>query len=145
MARRGNRRPNVPQSERRLKMRILDWSAMLRDSFPDRCRRSFETQLDKARVVEGPLNDSAQRSQHKAVAPSQWRRKRPTFGVRAEVAGTEHDRNEMRDIVAVERATAGQADFDRFPRGLVKTRETRRQRCRIIGDDDVQTPQKIRE
>ena len=51
----------------------------------------------------------------------------------------------MRDTVAVERATARKADFDRFAGRFVKAREARRQRCRIVGDNNVKAPQKIRE
>jgi len=94
-----DRRPYVPQRERRRQVRVLDRPAVPRDAGPDRIGRGVERDRHEARMIERAGDDRGERSEVEPIAPRERRRQRAMFGRRVEVACAEHDRGEVAHLV----------------------------------------------
>src|SRR5215831_6086637 len=131
----GNARPNVPQEERFCHMRVLDWSPVARDPTKNCFALAKEMQCDETRMAEQALNGRNKWSQREAVARRERRRGHPIFGARAVITRAEYERDEPPGIS--HRHPRRKPDLDRLTACHVHAAETRRQSCRIVGNDQV--------
>jgi len=80
-------------------MRVLDGTTMPGDACPDGIRRALERNHDETRMREHGCHDGAKRPEQEEIAGYQRRREWAMFGRRTEVAGAEHDRREIADVL----------------------------------------------
>jgi hypothetical protein len=130
-------RPHVPHLERAPEVRVLYGLAVARDSRPDRVGRAREANRHEPGMVVQANDRGLKRSEREDIPDPERRRDRPLLGPCPKVARPEHDDHDLPDVLDRKRAPGGETDFDRRCGPAVEPREARRDRRRVVGDEEV--------
>src|SRR5206468_5194600 len=134
---RGEARPRIPHSERRLDVRVLDRPAVARTRCPDVVDTIVKSNVDGARVPVHGDDRGDERTDGQLVADAKRGRAGTMFGRRSVIAGPEHDRGERGDRVGSKRLAARKTDLHGLTGRYVNRGEAGGQRCRVIRNDQI--------
>ena len=147
----GDRRPHIPQRERRRHVRVLDRPAVAREAGPDRVERTVEAQ--RSRAADGRA--APRRSPTACDAPTEgktiaWRKGggsgRSSVRVRKSPAPKTTAENVWTSVRGAARPTSREPHFDRWLRvAQVHAVQAGRQRRRVVRDHQIAGPQEIDE
>ena len=100
-----DRRPHIPERQRRRDVRVLKRPPVPREARPDLVRPALEPKRHETWMVEQTGDRGAERSEREPVAGPRAAAVRTMLGLRVEIAGAEHHRGEVLDIVRRQRTS----------------------------------------
>jgi len=141
----GEDSPHIPKRQRFGDVCILDRSTVVSNSRPDFIGRSVELERHQSWMPKRADNRRGERPEPQSIAGSERRRSQPMLGPNVVITGAEDNGSEVRHIGRHGSRPTGQTRLKGFARWDVHTLETRRQRCRVVGDDQIARAEQLDE
>jgi hypothetical protein len=116
-------------------MRVLNGPAVAGDAGEDGCPGAVEAYFEKAGMAPQPLDGGSERPDRQAIPRNEPGRRPALLCPHAMVARPEGERDEARGIA--EAQPAGEADLEGLACAVMPGAEARRQRRRVVRDDEV--------